>query len=170
MTVVYPRLNNIIATIPLLTKLWFVETYVTIKKPLVKDFYNVLRFIGDLIGNNGKSLPSIFIRKSNAVLFNVDRITTSRTHNVFAFETPMILNVGVRFHVRVEQVVNSSGQHYIRAYLNHVRIKHGGNYGPSEFQNVKVFVCDSFYDDCTGIFALYGLKYGALEGFVDDFT
>jgi len=141
MTVVYPRLNNIIATIPLLTKLWFVETYVTIKKPLVKDFYNVLRFIGDLIGNNGKSLPSIFIRKSNAVLFNVDRITTSRTHNVFAFETPMILNVGVRL-----------------------------NYGPSEFQNVKVFVCDSFYDDCTGIFALYGLKYGALEGFVDDFT
>jgi len=126
MKVVYPRLNNVIATIPRLRKLWFVETYVTIKKPLVEDFYNILRFVAGNIGSteHGKRLPAIFIRKSNTVLFNVDRITTSGSHNIFDSETPIIFNVGVRFHVRVEQVVNSSGQHYIRVYLNHVRIKH----------------------------------------------
>jgi len=169
MTVVYTQQNNHIDTIPLLSKLWFVETYVTIRKPLVKEFYNVLHFTTGGNGPYGAQLPVIYVYKSNKILLVIDRITTSGTHNWFAIQTPIILNVGVRFHVRVEQVMDSSGQHYIRAYLNHIRFKHGGNYDPSEFQNVKVFACDGFYDDCTGISALYGLKYGNIQGYVEDF-
>jgi len=161
MTVTNAQKNNLLEIIPLWPKTWFVETYIKLLKPLEESYHNVFHFT---TGNNwqeyGSRVPSFFIYQSNKGKFAIDKDGSTSIWNP---EFPMTLDTGVRFHVRVEQVFDSTTSQYkIKCYLNHALFDSTINNDARDFQNMKVFACDVWHYSCTGVFDLYGFKYGAI--------
>ena len=118
---------------------------------------NVFHFTtnGDY-GTYGYRVPALLLKEGKRVGFRIDG-GPNRDHVM----TPFV--AGTKFHVRFERVYDSVASKYRRkAYLNRVLQFDEEIPDPVELQNVKVYTCDAWYDDCDGVFVLKGFKYGPL--------
>jgi len=161
LTVLNAKQGNLLETIPLWPKTWFVETYIRILKPLVLDYYNVFHFTTSYSNRKyGNRIPLLTINNRNQVRFGLDQ---NGATDGWRPSVVVALDTGVRVHVRVEQVFNSDvGKYFQKCYVNHILIAVAENVDVRNFQNVKVYVCDLWHHDCTGVFALHGFKYGEI--------
>ena len=116
LTIINGQQGNLVETISLWPKTWFVESYVKILSPLEESYYNVLHFTtGRNHGDYGSRVPSLFINRNNIFNFALDKDSQS---SIWKPQFPMNLDAGARFHFRVEQVYDSNSSAYILSLIH----------------------------------------------------
>jgi len=128
-------------------------------KPMLPNYRNVFIFTtgGEYYGSR---IPGLWVFNSTAVAFRADG---NSVPNTVAYNFPMELEAGTRFHVRIEQApIVSSASYMIKCYVDHQLVHKVSNAAAEEFANVKVYVNDLYHSGSEDSFIIYGFKYGKL--------
>ena len=144
--------GKLLETLPKWGRLYTVEADITVKKIPTTTWTNIFHFtIKDNHVKLGDRIPAVWINKAG--YFHISSAVNGNRNFVKDFN----FDVGEKYHMKIQQFQRDNKIIY-EVLINGKPIHSGENTDPKDFENVKVYVSDPWYNP-------FSSEYGVLENF-----